>query len=131
NETLTNAEKRLIRRLANGGRRHWRDGASLNPVLVLTGRELFAEERPEQLWKNSGGRHAAIAGQIGWASGSNELCDASQQLYLDMPTWLQWIEERIRRQRQGRRKRLSAAAPELEERPPNPTPPPLVDTPPP
>src|SRR5882672_11139242 len=78
---------------------------SLNPVLrVLTGRELFAEERPEQLWKNSGGRHAAIAGQIGWAPGINELCDATQQLYLDMPPWLQWFEERMRRQRQGRRK---------------------------
>ncbi len=44
---LTENEKKLLRPLVNRGRKYWKAERPYNPVLILTGTELFADFRPE------------------------------------------------------------------------------------
>jgi hypothetical protein len=44
---LSIEEKKLLYRLVNRGRKYWKADRPYNPVLILTGSELFAESRPE------------------------------------------------------------------------------------
>jgi hypothetical protein len=99
NDALNNSEKRVLRKIANRGRRESGVDGKGNPVLVLTANELFGDSRPERVWEEMGGRHAQLATQVGWAPGVLKLCDATQQLYLDMPPWFEWFEARMRRRR--------------------------------
>ncbi|MGA2147659.1 MAG: hypothetical protein ABSH49_22150 [Bryobacteraceae bacterium] len=98
---LKYAEKRLLQPLVNRGRRYWKAGRSYNPVLILTATELFSVFRPEESWKRAGGRYAQWAGKFHRNLGLRELCDATQQIYLGMKPWHQWLEERrsVRRSR--------------------------------
>ena len=52
------SELNLLRDLARWGRSTWLDGHPQNPVIVLTGVELFSERGIEQAWKKIGGRAA-------------------------------------------------------------------------
>jgi hypothetical protein len=95
NETLNESEKRFIRPLANQGRRHWRDDRSYNPVLILTATELFSHFGGlGHAWEAKGGKHAALTQNRFDLHDILPLCDLTQQLYLAMPSWHQWLEER-------------------------------------
>jgi hypothetical protein len=120
NESLSNGEKRMLRKIAIWGRRRAGLGTHGNPVLVLTGNELFGDTGPEQGWKEMSGRHAQMGAWVGWAPGVLKLCDATQQLYLDMPPWFEWFEARMRRRR-GRVVRAAPPAPEPGQVPSSPT----------
>jgi len=64
----------------------------------MTGVELFAQWRPEQTWKDAGGKHAQFANYRAWPRGELlTLCDATQQIYLDLPPWDAWLDRRRRR----------------------------------
>lgn len=96
---LSTKEKKLITSLAKRGRRHWKHEKPLNPVLILTERELFAEFSLPQSWSDlEGGK------RFEHAHGILEICDATQQLYLGLPSWHQTWHEKW----EGRRKRKSA-----------------------
>jgi len=98
-EELTEREIRMIEPLANKGRRHWRDGRSYSPVLVLTGTELFADYGLETSWKQKGGRHQELSNRHRLIARLLPLCDLTQQLYLRMSSLTEWIEkEREKRQ---------------------------------
>jgi hypothetical protein len=92
---LTEAEKKLLRPFVNSGRKYWKEERPYNPVLILTGTELFSVYRPEESWKKAGGQHApwAVKFQRGHLS-LLELCDATQQIYLGLKPWKQWLQER-------------------------------------
>lgn len=92
---LSESETKLLRPLANYGRKCWRAGKAYSPVMIVTGTELLSRQEPLGTWRNCGGVH------IKWASGFRgttstvvELCDATQQIYLGMRPWHEWARER-------------------------------------
>ena len=98
--SLTKNEKRLLRPVVNRGRKYWKAERPYNPVLMLTGTELFSDWGPPECWKDAGGKHATFAQNYrGWRD-LLRLCDATQQLYLDMKPWHQWLEERWKKNRE-------------------------------
>jgi hypothetical protein len=92
---LTEAEKKLLRPLVNRGRKYWKADRPYNPVLIVTGTELFGVSRPEESWERAGGVHEPWAAKFRRGHLSLlELCDATQQMYLGMKPWHEWLEER-------------------------------------
>jgi len=91
---LTANEKNLLRPLANRGRKYWKAERPYNPVLILTGTELFADFRPEYSWKDGTPAHTAMAQKMRGHMSLLELCHATQQLYLDTKPWHEWLRER-------------------------------------
>ena len=96
NPELTSTEKRLIRPFANVGRRNWKAERPNNPVIVLTGTELFSSWGPPQCWEDAGGKHADFAGRLprSFIGELLELADLTQQLYLDMEPRHEWLQRR-------------------------------------
>ena len=85
-ESLSDVEKKILCPLVNRSRRNRKNGRPFNPILILTGIELISEEHFYQNWKKTGGIHAKLAESC---IGANllELCDFTQQIYLDMEPW--------------------------------------------
>ena len=85
-EFLSNEEKKILCPLVNRSRRNRKNGRPFNPILILTGRELISEQHFYQNWEETGGIHAKLAENC---IGANllELCDFTQQIYLDMAPW--------------------------------------------
>lgn len=80
-ESLTREEIAALTRLAKFGRKYWKAERPINPVLVLTGAELLTWKRPpfcwnEELKKRFQSVHSLISH-----------CNASQQIYLGLPSW--------------------------------------------
>jgi hypothetical protein len=109
--SLTGREKRLLSRIANRGRRYWKAERPYNPVLILTGTELFANWKPPTSWEKAGGRHATFASNAGRFWTLLELCDATQQLYLDLPPWQTWLQQRWEKRRLRLRRRPAGPEP--------------------
>ena len=98
NKTPSKKEQTVLRPVVNRGRRLWKTGHPFNPVLILTGTELFSRWRPSQAWRDAGGKHATFANYHSWPRGELlTVCDTTQQLYLDLPPWDRWLDRRRRR----------------------------------
>ena len=90
---LSAREKRMLRQVANRGRRYSVVHPNHNPVLVLTGIELFTNYRPPKSWENAGGRFADFALDHAEYLGILRLCDCTQQLHLDMDSYDEWLDK--------------------------------------
>lgn len=95
-KSLTSKEISNIARVAKAGRKYWKADHPLNPVLVLTGTELLNWQGPPYCWDES------VQKKFDRVQGLLGLCNATQQLYLKLPSWhsdwqKKW-EERRRRQ---------------------------------
>lgn len=101
-EALTAKEIVSIGKLAKFGRKHWKAERSINPVLILTGTELLHWKGPPYCWTE------ALRARFPNAYGLLNLCDATQQLYLNLPPLDQEWQMRWERQR-ARRKTLRRA----------------------
>lgn len=110
--TLSEKEKRILRPIVNRGRRYWKNERPYNPVLILTGNELFAEHSLEATWRDLGGVHARRAQRWSYENRLLDLADASQEIYLGMPTWHVWLQQRFRK------KHSAALAPAAASPPP-------------
>jgi hypothetical protein len=98
NKTLSRKEQAFIRPVVNRGRRLWKARRPYNPVMILTGMELLGRSRPYETWRAAGGIHARVASWPRWPHGELlSLCDATQQIYLGLPRWQQWLDRRRRR----------------------------------
>jgi hypothetical protein len=92
---LSAEEIALLRKVAIWGRKYRPDRRSRAPVVILTGIELFSGYSLKDAWKDLGGLHAAFA-----TSGSlrldnlRVLADATQQLYLALPSYSAWSQSR-------------------------------------
>jgi hypothetical protein len=94
-KTLTAKEVRAITRLARAGRKRWKSERPVNPVLILTGNELLSFEGPPYCWKNLG-----FDKKFDRVRGLLSVCDATQQIYLKLPSWeTEWHDRRLRRSR--------------------------------
>ena len=91
---LNDEEKRSLRPVVNRSRKFRKNDRSFNPVLILTGIELFSESHFIQNWEKVGGIHAQLA-QNYLRMNFLELCDFTQQIYLEMDSWDQWIEKQL------------------------------------
>jgi|SRR5579872_1055105 len=89
---LSDKEKKLITPLVNRGRKYWKSERPYNPVLILTGNELFSDWAPPDSWKDLN-----IA-PAGWdrfsAKDLVQLSDYTQQMYLGLNPWMQWLDEK-------------------------------------
>ncbi|MDE0184680.1 MAG: hypothetical protein OXP71_04405 [Candidatus Poribacteria bacterium] len=103
-ESLSNEEKAILCPLVNRCREYWKNERPVNPVLILTGTELFAEFDLAKAWEDAGGLRATYAKRIG-PRDLLELCDITQQVYLGMDSWHQWLDE----QREAQFRQLCAA----------------------
>ena len=99
---LSAKEKRMLRRAANRGRRYSAHDPNHNPVLILTGTELFGNETPPRCWEDAGGKFAAFADDRRGDGGILELCDCTQQLHLDMEPYHEWLDNQRERRLEHR-----------------------------
>ena len=97
NPRLTTTDKALIRPLAEGGRNPLEGDHWTNPVVVLTGLELFSESGPPYCWDGIP-EAAGVRRRFRSAGSLLDLADATQQLHLDMEPYSEyirrWIENR-------------------------------------
>jgi hypothetical protein len=96
NEALKKPEIRGLISLAKQGRARLDVGKQMNPILILTARELFAEFQLTDFYSLYGDK-AEHARAVYLGSDLNELCDFTQQLYLGMPSYHEWLEQKRRK----------------------------------
>lgn len=107
---LDRDEKKRIARLARWGRKSFREGESRAPVLVLTSHELMRDMGPPYCWQDSGGRFADFARKFRAYRGLFQLCDATQQLHLDMEPYDVWQMQHWEDRRRRRVRKLAGTA---------------------
>ena len=90
---LTTTEKRMLKPLVNKGRRYWKAEKTYNPVIILTGGELFSTHGIPHCWENRDGKAGEIAKSNFYPRGLSDVADATQQIYLDMKPYHEWREE--------------------------------------
>jgi hypothetical protein len=99
---FTAAEKKILTKFVGWGRRVNVYGEPTNPVLLLTAHELTMDHDISSTWKVLGGRHAKFSSYERTRNLFN-LADATQQIYLGMPSFHQdrdayWKKRHARRQ---------------------------------
>lgn len=104
NKELSNKEKELIKPLVNKGRRLWKTELPYNPVLILTATELLSDWGPPDCWKDASDFHKPFAEhyQRFWGE-LIPLCDITQQIYLGLKPWSEWLEERRERMKKNKK----------------------------
>jgi len=96
-KALTPYEISKISSIARRGRKYWKAERPINPVLVLTGTELLSFHGAPYCWDD------AVKERFRNSRGLLNLCDATQQLYLKLPSWHtdwrdKWEKRRKRQQ---------------------------------
>ena len=91
---LSGAERVWIARLAKWGRLPSTNNRPRNPVIVLTGTELFAPHSISEAWREAGGKRQALA-EPGYVRMDNlrTLADLTQQVYLELQPVEEWLIE--------------------------------------
>lgn len=93
---LNASEIAKISRIAKAGRKYWKAERPINPVLVLTGTELLSFHGPPYCWDD------AVKERFRNVHGLLSLCDATQQIYLRLPSWqTEWHEKWEKRRKRG------------------------------
>jgi len=86
---LTPTEIKGITGIAKAGRKFWKSERPINPVLILTGNELFSLHGPPYCWEDAG-----IKNKFNHIRGLISICDATQEIYLNLPSWeAEWHEK--------------------------------------
>lgn len=95
-EELTLLEIKEITKIAKAGRKRMKNETPLNPVLILTRNELIDMFGPPTCWtKKYGGKYDRVYNLL-------EIADATQQIYLNLPSW----HEDWQKEFEERRKRI-------------------------
>ena len=101
-DSLTKTEVAAMKRIARAGRKYWKAERPINPVMILTGTELLSWRGMPHCWS------PALQEKFRHIHGLLKLCDATQQIYLGLPSWeVEWHERWDKRWR-----RLRQATPE-------------------
>jgi hypothetical protein len=102
NKQLSTKEIRLIRPFAEECRKKSINTDFGNRVLVLTGVELFCWYHLDEAWSNHGGRHAELSRSHYVLRDLGELCNTTEQLYLEMIPYDDWITKHYEKLRSRR-----------------------------
>lgn len=100
NSQISPSEIRIIRSIAASERRKRLRGKPNSPVILLTGTELFSAHGVPECWKEKGGLYDQF---YKWSYQLRELpilADATQQLYLHLPSYSNWSEAEREKKRQ-------------------------------
>jgi hypothetical protein len=108
NEALDKKEIRGLSSLTKDGRARKYAGKQMNPILILTARELFSAFKMTDFYSLYGDK-AEYARAVYMRDDLDELCDFTQQLYLGMPSYHEWLEQK-RRERMARLAAKAASA---------------------
>ena len=100
---LSARDKRLLTPFVHSCRKYGELDRPRNPVLLLTGTELFSSIGPPQCWRNAGGAMKAFADSGRLGQGLVGLCDATQQLHLGLPSWWNDWRDKFAKRRQTMR----------------------------
>ena len=73
-----------------------------SPVIILTGTELFSSHGILDCWKGKGGLYDQLSERSHDLSNLSKLADATQQLYLHLPSWYDWSEAEWKKRRSTR-----------------------------
>lgn len=109
-EQLSEVEKVRVAKLASWGRK-LEQGRQRAPVIVLTATELFSEYHIHEEWVKQGGLRAQLI-QPAFVRLDNleTLADLTQQVYLGMPSYHDYILDTMDRRRRRRSPTAPAAA---------------------
>jgi hypothetical protein len=102
-ENFTDGEKKLLIPFVRWARRLNEEGRATNPVILLTGHELFARMYVSTEWKELGGPYKAFA-DYQHTRTVEDFGDATQQIYLGVPPFYEWRELQWKK-RSSRRKK--------------------------
>lgn len=105
---FTRTEKALLNKFVNWGRRVNIHGEPTNPVLLLTAHELTMGYLLSATWEELGGIHARFA-KYEHTRNLLNLADATQQIYLGLPSFQQ-VRRDYWDKRLARRKAAQEAA---------------------
>src|SRR5690606_17794164 len=99
-EDFTPTEKELIVPFVKWARRPNSVGEPTNPVLLLTGTELFYEWSVSSTWKKLGGRYAPYA-DYHHSRNLGNFAESTQAIYLELPPYREvrreyWAKRRAR-----------------------------------
>lgn len=102
-EKLLPAEIVSIKAMVELQRRKRIRGQANSPIIILTGIELFSSEGAPECWRDKGGDYAKFVEIRGEWSDLFSIADATQQLYLGLPSWFEWSElERSKKHARGK-----------------------------
>lgn len=101
NTQLKASEVKLIRDLAVAERKKMLRRKPGSHVILLTGIELFSRNVGEN-WKGKGGLYEHYSQRSFALSELSTLADATQQIYLNLPSLFEWLEEEEKKRRQKR-----------------------------
>jgi hypothetical protein len=101
---LTPREMAAIKRITKAGRKYWKPERPINPVLVLTGTELLSSGSPPYCWERS------LQEKFSRVHGLLDICDATQQIYLGLPSWqTEWHDKWEKRRQRGQDREAGAS----------------------
>lgn len=90
---LTATEKRMLKPLVNSGRRSRKFGKPYNPVIILTGKELFAFRGIPYCWENKGKKIVKMKKTNYSLRNFDDIADATHQIHLNMQPFHEWYDE--------------------------------------
>jgi hypothetical protein len=98
NSEFSSEEKEILIPFVKACRVYGKLDRPRNPILLLTGTELFATFGPPGCWKDKPGAPEKFANSRGYPHTLMELCDVTQQIYLGLESWSKdWDAEFERR----------------------------------
>ena len=103
-EKLSPAEIVSIKAMAQSQRGKRLRGQANSPVIVLTGTELFSSDGAPECWREKGGAYDKFSETRGEWSDLFSIADATQQLYLGLPSWHEWSEVEWKKKQDRRNK---------------------------
>jgi hypothetical protein len=95
-ESLTSKEVKALTTIVRRGRTSLRTGRVRNPVLILTGKELFSQFRWNRELYEVYGDRAEYARTAYMRRDLKELCDFTQEVHLGMESYHSWLDEKHR-----------------------------------
>ena len=107
---FTATEKKLIETFVKWGRRPDERGLPTNPVILLTGHELFVEHHISATWKELGGAYANFV-DYEHTRTLHSFADATQQIHLGLPSFGQWRASERKKRAEQRKARKEAKQP--------------------
>lgn len=96
NDSLDSSEIKGLKKIVEAGRESFDVGMSVNPVLILTGRELFGQFHLGE-FSELYGTDSQLARGMFMRGEIREVCEFTQRLYLGMPSSHEVRQERMRK----------------------------------
>ena len=96
-KTLEPNEINRIKQLTNAGMKYWKAERPINPVLILTGHELFNHFGAPTCWKD-----LTVPDWAKRAHSILEVCNATQAIHLGLPHWQETWRKDFEKRRKGR-----------------------------